>query len=145
MAPPWMKFRGGRGLRLKPGEMNQTESAYVREVLEPAKERGEILGYWFEAVTFKIATDVRYTPDFLVQAADGYFEVHEVKGSLSKKKGDEVVGTKPYLEPQDRVRLRTFAEKFPIKVRAVWVRRKYEGGGWGHEDFSAWTEPLPAA
>lgn len=137
--------RGGRGLRLKAGEMNSWEAAYAAEVLAPAKERGEILAYWFEAVTFKIAADVRYTPDFLVQAADGYFEVHEVKGSQSKKrKGadgeQEIVGTKPYVEPQDRIRLQTFADKFPFKARMVWQRRKYEGGGWGSQDFTAWVE-----
>lgn len=164
---PWVKpGQGGRGLRLKAGELNATEAAYEREVLAPAKERGEVLAYWFEGVTFRIAQDVRYTPDFLVHAADGYLEVHEVKGQTSKKgkceacggtgkftayegpfgcahckgKGKTISGTRPYLEPQDRIRLRTFAEKFPFRVRAVWQRRKYEGGGWGHEDFTAWEE-----
>ena len=172
MSAPWKNrpgFRGGRGLRLKPGEMNATEAEYAREVLQPQKDAGNILDFWFEGVTFRMAQDVRYTPDFLVLSADQTFEVHEVKGSTSKKvkcqecggsgrggftglcgtckgKGKVITGTHAYLEPQDRIRLRVFADKFPIRARAVWKRRKCEvvdGKAWGHEDFTAWEESPP--
>lgn len=175
MSRPWLNkpgFRGGRGLRLKPGEMNATEAEYARDVLEPAKLAGSVLDFWFEGVTFRMAQDVRYTPDFLVLAADQTFEVHEVKGSTSKKvkcqecggsgfggyagscgtckgKGKVITGTHAYLEPQDRIRLRVFADKFPIRARAVWKRRKYEhddDGAWGSEDFTAWENaPTPSS
>ena len=153
----WRKpsFRGGRGLRTKPGEMNGTEAAYAREVLEPAKQRGAILDFWFQEWTFKLADDSRFTPDFVVLPLDCVIEAHEINGSTSrKKKGEDgetkIVGTKPFVESDAKVKLRVLATRFPLRVVVAYQRRKYEGGGWGREDFTAWSdagwvETTPAA
>ena len=60
--------------------MNKTEAAYAG-TLEVRKAAGELIGYWYEAVTFKLAKDTRYTPDFLVQLADGTLEANEVRAA----------------------------------------------------------------
>lgn len=59
--------------------MNRTESRYAAH-LGLLKHGGEVADFWFEAVTFKMAHDLRYTPDFMVQLPDGTMEMHEVKG-----------------------------------------------------------------
>ena len=66
--------------RLKPGQMNKTETAY-RDHLRALKAAGEVLDFRFEAITLKLAQDLRYTPDFFVLKPDGSIEFHEVKGS----------------------------------------------------------------
>lgn len=63
----------------KSGVMNGTEKLYAK-MLELQKAAGMIKGYWFEAMTFKLADDTRYTPDFMVQMMDDEIEFHEVKG-----------------------------------------------------------------
>ena len=50
--------------RLKKGERNKTEARY-EQLLETRKRAGEIIGYWFEGVTFRLADNTRYTPDFI--------------------------------------------------------------------------------
>jgi hypothetical protein len=67
------------GKRHTPGQMNQTEAAYA-ESLQALKLTGEILDWKFEAVTFKIAKDTRYTPDFMVMYADCTVELVDCKG-----------------------------------------------------------------
>lgn len=64
--------------RLKPGQMNKTETAY-RDHLRALKAAGEVLDFRFEAITLKLAQDLRYTPDFFVLKPDGSIEFHEVK------------------------------------------------------------------
>ena len=59
--------------------MTKLEEAYSWE-LERRLKRGEILVWRYEAITFKLAPDTRYTPDFFVVCADGMVEFHEVKG-----------------------------------------------------------------
>lgn len=79
-----MKFRASVGKRYgrrhTPGEMNKTESRYA-EILQARLLAREILAWHFEAVTFKLAGDLRYTPDFCVLHCDGSFELIDVKGT----------------------------------------------------------------
>lgn len=103
--------------RHTPGTMNKTEAAYAAK-LEERKTAGEIVGFWFEAVTFKLAKDTRYTPDFLVQLADGTLEAHEVKG---------------FWEDDAKVKIKVAASMFPVLFRAFKVRPKKHGGGWEEE------------
>ncbi len=65
--------------RLPAGALNKTEAAYAQH-LELQKRAGLIRAYAFEALTFKLANDTRYTPDFMVLTADRVIELHEVKG-----------------------------------------------------------------
>jgi hypothetical protein len=58
---------------------NKTEQEYGGR-LEARKRSGDIIEYAFEAVTLKLAFDLRYTPDYFVVAGDGTIEFHEVKG-----------------------------------------------------------------
>lgn len=103
--------------RHKPGQMNGYERAYSEQVLEPQKLAGEILEYWFERFTLKLADDCRYTPDFLVQLMDGTLECHEVKGS--------------FFEDDAKVKLKVAAEMFPIFTFKLCIKQtKKDGGGW---------------
>lgn len=115
--PHWSQFV--RGKRKERGVMNKTETAYAAH-LEGIKTLGAIEWFDYEAVTFRIAKDVRYTPDFLVMKNDGVLECHEVKG---------------FWAPQDKVRIRTAAEKFPFRFVAFRKRSKKDGGGWEETEF----------
>jgi hypothetical protein len=61
------------------GRMNGLETRYVREILDPRKLVGEIVGYWFQPLRFRMAFNSNYTGDFIVQTPTGW-ELHEVKG-----------------------------------------------------------------
>ena len=108
-----------RGLRREAGVMNKTEKAYS-EHLEALKGAGAIAEYWFEPFNLRLAPKCYYKPDFLVQDADGYLEVHEVKG---------------FFEPDAIVRVKTAAEKFPFKFVVIKKKKKKEGGGWAFRYF----------
>lgn len=106
--------------RHKPGEMNKLEERYAH-VLAARQAAGEIVAYWFERVTFKIATDTRYTPDFIVWMPDGTLEAHEVK-ARAKKPARKVNGVKvrpegtiPLVEDDAKVKINVFAEAFPFR------------------------------
>jgi len=49
-------------------------------VLQAMKLSGEIQDWRYEEVTFRLAFDTRYLPDFMVIPQDGAIEFHEVKG-----------------------------------------------------------------
>ncbi len=108
---PKIEFPPARGVRHVNGKMNKTEAAYSL-VLESRKRSGEIVQWWFERWTFKLADDVRYTPDFIVMNADGTLSGFEVKGS--------------FMRDDARVKLRVFAEQFPIPISLV----KRKGTEW---------------
>lgn len=101
--------------RLKSGQMNGTERSYANR-LEAMKSLGEILWYSFEGMKFKLATKCFYTPDFMVLNKDGTLEAHEVKG---------------YWQDDARVKIKTAAEKFPVKFIAVQYKKKE----WLFEEF----------
>jgi hypothetical protein len=102
------------------GQMNKLEAEYAAAVLEPQKLAGEILEYWFEKFTFKLADDCRYTPDFVVQLANGEMECHETKG---------------YWQEDAKVKIRVAAELFPFRFVAIQKLPKKDGGGWKHQEF----------
>lgn len=102
------------------GQMNKLEAEYAAAVLEPRKQAGEILEYWFEKFTFKLADDCRYTPDFVVQLASGEMECHETKG---------------YWQEDAKVKIRVAAELFPFRFVAIQKLPKKDGGEWKHQEF----------
>lgn len=108
--------------RLKPGERNKTEAAYERE-LERRKSQGEILWYRFEGMTFKLAKDTRYTPDFMVMLANGEIQAHEIKGA------------KAIFQCDAKAKIKVAAEMFPIRFIAIFPIAKKLGGGWTIEEF----------
>jgi hypothetical protein len=93
--------------------MNKTEAAYAME-LELRKHAGEVAWYSFEAMTFKLAKDTRYTPDFVVMLADGSIELHEIKG---------------FFEDHAKVKVKVAASMFPFVFRIVRAKAKRDGGG----------------
>lgn len=105
--------------RLKPGVQNSTEAEYAA-LLELRRQSGEIAWYAFEGVTFKLAADTRYTPDFAVMLADGRMEMHEVKG---------------FWRDDAKIKIKVAAEMFPFRFVALKKRSKKSGGGWDVEEF----------
>ncbi|TYK72126.1 DUF1064 domain-containing protein [Comamonas sp. Z1] len=105
--------------RMKAGEMNGTEQAY-HDHLTQRQHAGEIAWFKFEGMTFKLADDTRYTPDFMVMLADGQLQAHEVKG---------------YWTDDARVKTKVAASLFPIEFIAIKKKAKKDGGGWDKEVF----------
>jgi hypothetical protein len=103
------------GRRRIPGEMNKTELAYS-EFLEGLRMAGKVSWWSFEAVTFKLAADTRYTPDFLVMLPGGEMECHEVKG---------------FWRDDARVKIKVAAAMFPFQFLAVSKSK----AGWETERF----------
>jgi hypothetical protein len=100
--------------RRKPGVMNGTEEK-MAAFLDQKKTVGEVLQYWFEAYTFKLAPDTRYTPDFAVMLSDYTLEFWEVKG---------------FMRDDANVKIKVAAQMFPHVFRLCKVRAKKHGGGW---------------
>ena len=107
--------------------MNKTEAAYA-ELLTHRELVGEILGWKYEAVTLKLADNTRYTPDFMVQLADGSVELHEVKACRASG---------AFLAEDDaRVKFKVAGEQFPIFVfRMCGLLPRKSGGGWRVETY----------
>lgn len=115
-----MKMNGLFALgRLKSGERNKTEAAYEL-FLEAQKQAGEILWYAFEGMTFKLAKDTRYTPDFVVMKADGEIQCHECKSIW---------------RDDAKVKIKVASALFPFRFIAVYAKPKKEGGGFRNEEF----------
>ena len=105
------------GKRHKPGEMNRTESEYA-EQLQVRKLAGEIVEWFFEAITLKLADDTRYTPDFAVLMADGTMEFIDAKGGGP-------------IDPKSLVKIKCAAEKFfQFNFAICQKQAKKNGGGW---------------
>lgn len=96
--------------------MTRTEKAYA-QILDTMKANGEILEWWFELVTLKLAPDCRYTPDFMVMVADGTIEFHETKGSF-------------ILDEKGLVKARMAAGSFPFVFVIAQQLGKKDGYGW---------------
>lgn len=110
-----MKSRFGRYTRKAPGQMNKLEASYAQHLKE-LQQFGQIAGFFYESMKFKLADKTYYTPDFLVLMTDGFIELHEVKG---------------FWEDDARVKIKVAADKFPFKFKAI----KKTNGQWVTEDF----------
>jgi hypothetical protein len=106
------KTAKGSTVRRVAGTMNKTETRYEVEVLVPACRSGAVLWYVYEGVTFKLGPDLRYTPDFIVQRANGEIECRDVKPA--NKDGE------PMIEDAGRVKMIAAAEKYPFRFSATW-------------------------
>ena len=105
--------------RLPAGTMNKAEAAYDAH-LAAEQAAGRVLWRRFEGIRLKLAGLTYYSPDFVVMAADGVLECHEVKGHW----GDD-----------DRAKIKVAAEMYPLRFIAVKARAKKHGGGWERETF----------
>lgn len=72
--------QGRYGKRDIKGKMNKTEEAYA-EILETKKLIGEIVEWYFHAITLAYGEDARFTTDFFVMYPDGLLEFVDVKGA----------------------------------------------------------------
>ena len=113
MARP-VNLRGlGKAARRKaPGTMNGMERAFY----ETMKSWAGIAAVEYEAVTFKLAPDTRYTPDFYVLRDSGTIQFYECKG---------------FEFQHSMVKVKVAAARFP-EFEFFMVRRiaKKHGGGW---------------
>jgi hypothetical protein len=100
---------------------NKTEQEYGGR-LEARKRSGDIIEYAFEAVTLKLAFDLRYTPDYFVVSGDGTIEFHEVKG--------------PQVWDDGRDKCKTAARLFPWFVFFRADRAK--DGKWTVREVKTW-------
>lgn len=110
----------GRAVRHRPGIMNNTEKLYADTILAIEKLSGEIVEWWHEQFTFKLADDLRYTPDFVVQYPDGLLEVREIKG---------------FMREDAHIKLKIAAQIFPFRFIAISKINKRDGGGWKIVEF----------
>ncbi len=120
------KFKGRDntkyGKRHIPGQMNKTEESFA-EGLAFKMLRGEIVRWCFESITFKLADDCRYTPDFAIVHNDGSMEFVDAKGAGP-------------IDPKSLVKIKCAAEKFPQFAFVIEQRKnKRDGGGWKRTEF----------
>ena len=105
--------------RLPRGRMNNTETAYVLEVLEPQLHVGEILFFRFEAIKLRLADNTFLTIDFPVITAAGELEFREVKGRWT----DDA-----------RAKIKVAAAQFPWRFFAI---HRVGRHGWRTEDLTS--------
>lgn len=94
--------------------MNNTEKLRAID-LEAMKRAGQIVAWWYEKWTFKLADDLRYTPDFVIQKHDGTLEVEEVKG---------------FWRDDARAKMKMFVEQYPFAVRALTKSKAPRASEW---------------
>jgi hypothetical protein len=114
------KSEGRYGKRHVDGEMNRTEESYAVR-LEERRLKGEILGWWFEAVTFKFAEDARFKGDFLVLLADLTIEIVDVKGSGPINEASTVRAK----ACADKFWFLTFVQEKKLPKNAGWERKVF--------------------
>lgn len=66
-------------IRTKQRKMNNTEQRMYNQLIAE-KRAGVINDVSFEGITFKLADDTRYTPDFVVKTNEGSLRLLETKG-----------------------------------------------------------------
>lgn len=103
-------------LAIVPRTMNKTEGAFAA-ILTAQFASGEVAAFRFEAITFRIGQDCRYTPDFYVLMRDGSVTLYEVKG---------------FWRDDARVKIKAAAAAYP-EFRFVAVQRVR--GQWLYEDI----------
>lgn len=113
------------------GEMNAGERAYAAH-LDQLLQAGEIAGWWYELMTFKLADRCSLQPDFVVMMPDGSIELHEVKGGKTVKQahGDEWTY---WAEEDARIKLRVAARLIPFPLIVVWPAKGGHKYGWCKE------------
>jgi len=114
--------------RMPQGCMNRTESKYGA-YLENLRALGVVTWYKFEAIKLRIGDSCFFTPDFSVLLADGFMEMHEVKGS------------KKLFMDDAKVKIKVAAGLYPFKFIVVFPHES--GSGWDVLDVSGWDTSQP--
>lgn len=145
-APDFVLVDGGKGRfrretagkarparpRHENGAMNAGERAYAMH-LDARLTAGEISGWWYELMTFKLADRCSLQPDFTVMLPDGSIEMHEIKGGKLDKRSDGGQVWTYWAEEDARVKLRTAARLIPFPLLVVWPKRGGSQNGWCFE------------
>lgn len=99
---------------------NKTESAYgvhLQLLCHTGENRERVTWFAYEAVKIRIGVNCWFTPDYLVQYADGHLELHDCKGT----KDDH------YRAEEDAiVKARSVGAHFPLPIFFVWKLRNGE-------------------
>jgi hypothetical protein len=115
------------------GAMNKTEAAYALWLQSEEKYGFITKALPFGSITFKLADDTRYTPDFPVVLPDGTLELRDTKGSKAKKIAGVKIGTQPYVEEDALIKIKVAAERFPeFRWALVWLDKD---SGWLRREF----------
>ena len=101
--------------KLAEDRMNKGEQRYAAYL----DERPDVAAWWYEGMSWRIAEDTRYVPDFVVLLDDGTVEWHEVKGAT---KGSDDFG----VTELSWAKIKMAAEHGPFPLVVVWPDR----GGW---------------
>lgn len=96
--------------------MNKTEKGRAIQ-LEAMKRSGAIADWWFEGMTLKLAHDLRWTPDFLIQENDGALRVEDTKG---------------HLREDAHIKMKLAAKHFPFPITVLY---KDGPNGWKTEAY----------
>lgn len=91
--------------------MNATEKRYA-DVLDAEKKAGDVLEWWFEPFSLRLAPSTYYRPDFLVMRSTGRVELHEVKGA--------------YVQEDAWIKTKVAAAMYPFPVIvAQWLKKQW--------------------
>ncbi len=99
-----------------PRKRHEQDRGGIRRDAGRAQGTREIAWWKYEAITFKLADDTRYTPDFAVMLPNGEFEIHETKGGFIREDGWQ--------------KLKIAAGMFPFRFFLCQKLAKKDGGGW---------------
>jgi hypothetical protein len=110
--------------------MNKGEQRYA----ESLDVRPDVAAWWYEGMSWRLADDTRYVPDFVVLLDDGTMELHEVKGSA--KGGADFGATE-----LSWAKIKVAAEMCPFPVVVVWQDR----GTWRERRLGSVDEESPVA
>lgn len=126
--------RIGRGIRKVAGQMNKLEAKYA-DYLEMQRRLGFVEWFAYEPMKFKLADKTYYTPDFAVMRPDGTIELHDTKGTTSKKRESGERVKAPFAEEHSKIKIKAIADKFPFRVFMVWEL----SGVWQYTEFGVNT------
>ncbi|MFM7010064.1 MAG: DUF1064 domain-containing protein [Betaproteobacteria bacterium] len=124
------RSRFAKHARRKHGERNKTEAEY-EAYLTALYHAGQIDGFKFEGITLKLADNTRFTPDFIVFAADGVVELHDTKGTTKKTRSNGEKEAVPWIEEDANIKLKVCADQWPFRVFAVFKTKE----GWQRKAF----------
>lgn len=101
-----------KGLRRKRGKRNKNEALYELH-LANQRDAGLIVDWWHEPLSLRLSEcdagqPSRYTPDFMVLAADGTVYLDDVKAAARRGK--------TFDDPAALVRIKTAADRYPLFV-----------------------------
>jgi hypothetical protein len=103
---------GPQAAKIERPKWNKTEARFALWL--EIQQRAGIVAWWdFQPMTFRLADDCRYTPDFVVRypSRDEQLKCIDIKGSKRKKADGSVTY---WAEEDARLKIKFAAEKYPF-------------------------------